>query len=171
MWPWGSNFQDSSGVKGGQKWHGMCHKPPRPFAQVPPTSQCIPYLLSEASFSFLLQPCHLIFPDGFFSSPGCQWDRTQVPGFFYSLSGSPQPLALMFWFLRGICLPEIWLPGPIVETESKQLLASEKCPVQLASCGWTGGWIDDDTPDCRDHEGWDWSVSTHRCIPSTLPGV
>lgn len=32
----------------------------------------------------------------------------------------------MFWFLRGICLPEIWLPGPIVETGSKQSTASEK---------------------------------------------
>lgn len=46
-----------------------------------------------------------------------------------------------------------------------------KIPVQLASCDWTGGWVDDDPPDCGDNDSRDWSVSTYRCIPSTLPGM
>ena len=49
-----------------------------------------------------------------------------MPGFLHFLAVSPQPLALIFWFLRGICLPAIWLPGPIIESGSQQSTASEK---------------------------------------------
>lgn len=42
-----------SGVEGGEKGHRMCHKP---SARLPPTSPCIPYVLSEACFPSYYNP-------------------------------------------------------------------------------------------------------------------
>lgn len=92
LWPWMGNFQDSD-----QEWREERKDIDCVTSLLlvcPHLPTCIPYVLSEACFPFLLQSSHPIFPAGFFSSPGQLWSRIQIPNFSLLLLW-PQPLALM----------------------------------------------------------------------------
>lgn len=124
-----------SGVEGGEKEQRMCHKP---SARLPPTSPCIPYVLSEASFPAYYNPPTQFSQLG--SSPVLDSCGAEFKFPISPFCCCKPPASCFDVLVSKRHLPkEIWLSGPIVKTGSKKFTESEKYPVQLSSCGWTGG--------------------------------